>query len=64
MNSTCFFLEKLAELRKDGAWISEGNDLLPMALANITGKRLKIFCSRQQEPYYDVQPTLKRTDTI
>ena len=27
------FLDKLAELRKDCAWISEGKDLLPLALA-------------------------------
>ena len=56
------FLETIAGLRKRGAWTTEGNDLLLLALANITGRRLKIFCSRQQESYYDVQPTLKRTD--
>ena len=56
------FLGLLASLRQDGTWSSKANDLLPLALANATGRRVKIFCSRRQQPHIDIQPTLTQAD--
>lgn len=63
VNKECMnFVEELRDLRQTGTWGTQANDLLLLAFANVTVRRVKIFCSRKQQPVIDVQPTLTGSD--
>ena len=52
-------LTEIQQLRENGTWNSNVNDILPLALADLTNRRVKIFSSRVNTPHLDVTPTLK-----
>ena len=47
------------KLRQNGVWDSDGNDIVPLVLANYTGRRVKIFSSKLDKPVWDITPSLK-----
>jgi hypothetical protein len=53
------FRQEIEALSVDGSWTSRAADLLPLALANWSGRLVKIFSSLANQPIIDVHPTLK-----
>ncbi|KAK7474659.1 hypothetical protein BaRGS_00034083 [Batillaria attramentaria] len=51
------------ELRENGIWNTTANDILPLALANFTRRRVKIFSSKLDKPVWDITPSLKTGET-
>lgn len=51
-------LDGINQLRTNGAWNTEANDILPLALANMTKRRIKVFTSKINTPHYDIIPTI------
>ena len=61
------FRQEMEALSADGSWTSRAADLLTLALANWSGRLVKIFSSLSNQPIIDVHPTLKHntcTDPI
>ena len=54
-------LDMVSLFRQPSTWSMGANDLL-LALANHTGRIVKIFCSQKQQPVTDTQPTLTKSD--
>ncbi|MEW8546092.1 MAG: OTU domain-containing protein, partial [Candidatus Thiodiazotropha sp.] len=52
------FIELTQEIKEDGAWNSDMSDLVPLCLANIFKRPLRIFSSRPFTPVFDVVPDL------
>ncbi|XP_070182460.1 uncharacterized protein [Littorina saxatilis] len=50
-------LERIHCLTRNGAWNTEANDILPLALANFTKRRIKIFTSKMNIPHFDIVPS-------
>ena len=57
-------LDIVSLLRQPSTWSTGANDLLPLALANHTGRIGKIFCSQKHQPVTDTQPTLTKSDNF
>ena len=55
-------LDMVSLLRQPSTRSAGANDLLPLALANHTGRIVKSFCSQNQELVTDTQPTLTMSD--
>lgn len=48
----------IEDLRRSGCWNTRAGDLLPLALANVTKRPVKIFTSRQTHPVVDIRPSI------
>ncbi|XP_052258727.1 uncharacterized protein LOC127863341 [Dreissena polymorpha] len=62
-NNTCAnkrdkYISKVNCLREEGHWDNDLADALPLAMANVSGRVLKIYCSRRANPMYEIRPTL------
>ncbi|XP_070174717.1 uncharacterized protein [Littorina saxatilis] len=51
-------LQMIEDLRRSGCWNTRAGDLLPLALANVTKRPVKIFTSRQTHPVVDIRPSI------
>ncbi|KAL8585133.1 hypothetical protein ACOMHN_013149 [Nucella lapillus] len=51
-------IRDVSRMKLSGVWNLKTNDALPLALANLTGRRLKIFTSKEKPAMFDVIPTL------
>lgn len=51
-------LQYINYLRTNGSWNTEANDILPLALANLTKRRVKVFTSKIHTPHFDIIPTM------
>ncbi|KAK7089115.1 hypothetical protein V1264_024171 [Littorina saxatilis] len=57
-SSANFAIQDLSNMLLSGTWNLKFNDALPLALANLTGRRVKIFTSKQEPATWDVTPTV------
>ncbi|KAK7089898.1 hypothetical protein V1264_024223 [Littorina saxatilis] len=57
-SSENFAIQDLSNMLLSGTWNLKFNDALPLALANLTGRRVKIFTSKQEPATWDVTPTV------
>ncbi|KAH3779743.1 hypothetical protein DPMN_002916 [Dreissena polymorpha] len=62
-NNTCAnkmdkYISKVNFLREEGHWDNDLADALPLAIANVSGRVLKIYCSRRANSMYEIRPTL------
>ena len=46
------------DLRLNGHWNNDLADCMPLVIANIYGRAVRVFASRPQNPLYDVKPDL------
>lgn len=52
------FLTKISELRNSGHWESDYSDFVPLCLANMFERPIRIFSSRPFTPVFDIEPDL------
>ena len=45
-------------MRAPGVWNTTANDVVPLALANFTGRRVKLFTSKKQQPVVGITPSM------
>ena len=45
-------------IRAPGVWNTTANDVFPLALANFTGRRVKNFTSKKQQPVVGITPSM------
>lgn len=56
------YMSKVNFLREKGHWDNNPADAVPLAIANFSGRVLKIYCSKRTNPLYEIRPKLP-TDT-
>ncbi|KAH3806859.1 hypothetical protein DPMN_135187 [Dreissena polymorpha] len=49
------YTEQINYLRKEGHWSNDLADAMPLDIANLLGKTLKIYCSNTANPVYEIQ---------
>jgi hypothetical protein len=52
------FRPEIDRLAVNGNWTSRVTDLLPLALANWSGKNVRMFSSLSHQPILDIKPIL------
>lgn len=52
------YISKVNFLREEGHWDNDLADALPLAIANLSGRVLKIYCSKRANPMYEIRPVL------
>ncbi|KAK7504907.1 hypothetical protein BaRGS_00003935, partial [Batillaria attramentaria] len=57
-------LQQIIAIRGSGIWDTAVNDVLPLALANFTGRRIKIFTSKQDPDVINVKLTMCNGDVF
>ncbi|XP_062577208.1 uncharacterized protein LOC134239069 [Saccostrea cucullata] len=55
------FSIEVDQLRRDGIWSNKAADMLPLALANFTGRHVRIFSSSSEASVLDIEPTMQRS---
>ena len=50
--------DSIDKMRSSGIWDTVANDMMPLALANYTQRRVKIFTSRRNQAVFDITPSM------
>ena len=61
------YLKEVEQMRENGHWSADIADALPLVIANIFGRELKIFSSNRTKPFFSIKPSLcdlQSTDII
>ena len=52
------FVKMIEEIKEDGTWNNEMSDFIPLCLANMFRRPIRIFSSRPFQPVIDIEPDL------
>lgn len=60
---TTMYTDAVNFLREEGHWSNGLADAMPLAIANVLKRTLKIYCSNRSNPVYEIQPNLLPKET-
>ena len=52
------FVKMIEKIKEDGTWNNEMSDFIPLCLANIFQRPIRVFSSRPFQPVFDIEPDL------
>ena len=52
------YMQNVNYLREEGHWSNDMTDAMPLAVSNLLGRILKIYCSNRAHPVYERTPTI------